>query len=202
MSNLAERLFRITNRHPTLTSKGKLAESLGVSRSMLNLYEKDNPPPPSELLDKVAKLEIALGIDDSTNVQREEAPQTRFIPVAGWAHAGIAASYEELPLDWQHRVPTECRDPHAFAVVLEGESMEPKYSAGDLLILQPGSEAYSGCLAVCRFKDDGVVFRRVELLPEAVRLIALNPAYPTEAYPRDAFSWIYPLWGRWTQVWK
>jgi SOS-response transcriptional repressor LexA len=202
MSNLAERLFRISKRHATLTSKGKLAEHLGISRSMLNLYEKGTPQPPQEFLDKVARLEVTLGIDDSTFVQEERPPDVRSIPVVGWAHAGEAASYDELPFDWQKRVPTECRDTQAFAVILEGESMEPKYSPGDMLILQPGCEPYSGCLAVCRFKDDGVVFRRVEFLPDAIRLIALNSAYPTTAYPRDAFSWIYPLWGRWTQVWK
>jgi SOS-response transcriptional repressor LexA len=170
---------------------------------MLNLYEKDNPSPPQELLDKVAKLEITLGIEGSPIVHPDhDTPASRFIPVCGWAHAGEAACYDELPLGWQQRVPTECRDPHAFAVMLEGESMEPKFSPGDMLILQPSSEAYSGCLAVCRFKDDGVVFRRVEFLPDAVRLIALNPAYPTESYPKDAFSWIYPLWGRWTQLWR
>lgn len=170
---------------------------------MLYNYESGNPHPPAEFLDKLLKLEVTLGVEDSTDVQSaSDRVEARFIPVVGWAHAGEAGNYEELPSDWQQRVPTECRDPQAFAVLLEGESMEPKWSAGDMLILQPGCQPYSGCLAVCRFKDDGVVFRRVEFLPDEVRLIALNPAYPTTSYPRESFSWIYPLWGRWTQVWK
>lgn len=173
---------------------------------MLHNYENDSPPPPQAFLDKLLALEVTLGIAGSTNEQDfrpvRERHETRLIPVVGWAHAGDATGYEELPHSWQDMVPTECRDPHAFAVVLEGESMEPKFSPGDLLILQPSQEAFSGCLAVCRFKDDGVVFRRVEFLPDEIRLIALNPSYPTISYPRERFSWIYPLWGRWTQVWR
>jgi len=213
MSSLAERIYRITKRHPTLNSKGKLAEHLGYSRSMVYNYEAGNPFPPREFLDKIAKLEISLGIDDSTNdegasLREDEAPYhvqrraQRMIRVTSWAHAGEATNYEELPNSWQDQIPTECRDPKAFAVRLEGPSMEPKFSEGDLLILQPSEEAYSGCLAVCRFKSDGVVFRRVEFLPDAIRLIALNPAYPTDTYPREEFAWIYPVWGRWTQIWK
>ena len=184
----------VTAKYVGMIERGEKQVEETSSLGLLFQLKEGHPITPAALADSVA--------GDMLVAARDAARRIRTIPVLGWAHAGEAASYEELPDSWVSNVPTECRDEKAFAVVLEGESMEPKYSAGDLLILQPSYEAYSGCLAVCRFKDDGVVFRRVELLPEAVRLIALNPAYPTESYPRDAFSWIYPLWGRWTQVWK
>jgi biotin operon repressor len=44
MSSLAERLYVITKRHPTLVNKGKLAEKLGISRSML--YSQIPPAKP------------------------------------------------------------------------------------------------------------------------------------------------------------
>lgn len=127
---------------------------------------------------------------------------TRRIPVIGWAHAGQAASYEEMPEDWQQMIPTDCRDPKAFAVMLEGDSMEPLFRDGDLLVLMPSQRIHNGCLAVIRLASDGVLLRRVEVREERLRLVPLNPRYEAEEMSGDQISWAYPVWGRWSQVWK
>jgi SOS-response transcriptional repressor LexA len=201
-------------------SQKEMATKLGVTDKYVGMIERSQKPveedSPLGLLFQM--LEQAASSPPKPTAGSRSQPKTsedepsatygskrrreRLIPVTSWAHAGEATSYEELPKHWQDQIPTECQDEHAFAVRLEGPSMEPKFSEGDLLILQPGKEPYSGCLAVCRFKNDGVVFRRVEFQPDAIRLIALNPAYPTDTYPRESFAWIYPVWGRWTQIWK
>lgn len=131
-----------------------------------------------------------------------EGPGIRRIPVLGWAHAGQAKAYEELPREFQDTVPTDCRDPQAFGVVLEGDSMEPSFREGDLLILMPGTRVHSGCLAVIRLADDGVLFRRIQIVGDRYRLLPLNPRYETEEFSQDQISWIYPVWGSWRQLWK
>ena len=139
-------------------------------------------------------------------VREDESPffdhVCRMIPVIGWAHAGQAGSYDEIPPDWQQKIPTECPDVKAFGVQLEGDSMEPKFSDGDLLIIQPSHSAYSGCFAVARFTDDAVVLRRLEMTGGVIRLIPLNERYPVTEHQPEEFSWIYPVWGRWTQIWR
>ena len=127
---------------------------------------------------------------------------SRMIRVIGWAHAGEAASYEEIPGDWQRTVPTECQDPDAFAVQLEGDSMEPKFTDGDVLVVQPNEQPYSGCYVVARFADDGVIFRRMEMSGGKIVLKPLNDGWPATSHMMEEFSWIYPVWGRWTQIWK
>ncbi len=126
----------------------------------------------------------------------------RMIPVVSWAHAGTADSFEELPKSWQDMVPTECRDERAFAVRLIGDSMAPLFVEGDMLVLQPGREIYSGCLAVVRLANDGILFRRVERRAEKLVLIPLNPQYSSEEFSAGEISWAYPLWGMWRQVCK
>jgi SOS-response transcriptional repressor LexA len=126
----------------------------------------------------------------------------RRIPVVGWAHAGEAADYEELPASWQDRIPTDCRDERAFGVRLEGESMMPDFKDGDLLVLMPSEEVYSGALAVVRLEAGGVLFRRVEIRAERLVLVPLNPQYDREEFKRSEVSWCYPVWGSWRQTWK
>jgi SOS-response transcriptional repressor LexA len=124
------------------------------------------------------------------------------VPVIGWAHAGDAENYEELPKSWQSRVPTDCADPKAFGVSLEGYSMEPKFSDGDILIVQPSAEFHSGCYVVARFLNDGVIFRRLEIRGARIILVPLNPQYLASEHTAEEFSWIYPVWARITKLWK
>lgn len=229
VSNLSERLYRLSKRHPFYTSKSKLCEAFECSRSMLYNYEAGNPDPPKEFLDKLLTLEVASGIMDWTKDQPEDSktpndsgfPQKtrkdsefpenpkRFgvsqsgrVPVLGWAHAGAAASYEQLPTDWQESIATDCRDPKAFGVHLEGDSMEPYYREGDTLILMPSEEIHNGCLAVIRFVDDGVIFRRVEMMKGKIRLVPYNKSYEAEDYQCEDISWAYPVYERRTRLWR
>jgi len=117
-----------------------------------------------------------------------------WVPLVSWAHAGKAATYEELPAHWQDSIPTICQSPNAFALQIEGDSMEPRCEQGDVVIVMPGEEARNGCLAVAKLVDDGVVLRRYTKLANGqVRLIAYNTMYPTLDYESAAFHWIYPV---------
>lgn len=126
----------------------------------------------------------------------------KMIPVVGWAHAGEAESYDELPKSWQNEIASECPDPKAFAVELQGDSMEPRFYDGDLLVVQPTVEVHSGCFVVARFADDGVIFRRLEMRGNKIVLVPLNPQYESSTHTQDEFSWIYPVWARITRMWK
>ncbi len=193
-----------------LRKKTDLAKRLGIGRTTLYYIESGETPPSEQFIRALKAIEQEAGTRGEQFVQRAQvdatpgAPPgtTRHVPVLGWAHAGDAMNYDEIPESWQERVPTECRDPKAFAIRLEGESMKPEYSEGDLLIVQPSEEIYNGCLAVIKLAADGYIFRRIELRPEYLRLIPLNPLWGSEALPREQIAWAYPVWGMWRQVWK
>jgi SOS-response transcriptional repressor LexA len=140
---------------------------------------------------------------------REDAGRNghpRRIPLLGMAHAGNANAYEEIPRSWQETVPTDCRDPKAFALSLEGDSMVGQKGLslfhGDVLVVQPSVQPYSGCIVVARFVNDGVVCRQFESAGDKLVLAPLNERFPVSEHNPDEFSWIYPVWGRWTQIWK
>lgn len=199
-------------------TQGEMATRLGLSSNYVSLLESGSKEPSDairrhvELIQRVAdaglgsksQSQVASYEDYSGVVREDPVPygRTRMIPVIGWAHAGSAESYEEIPETWQCKVPTECRDAKAFAVSLEGDSMEPRFGDGDLIIVQPSETAYSGCYVVAKFASDGVIFRRVEMSGTTISLVPLNERYPVTSHSPDEFSWIYPVWGRWTQIWK
>lgn len=127
----------------------------------------------------------------------------RQVPVISWCHAGEAATYEELPKSWQETVPSTCADPHAFGLVVEGDSMQPNYQSGDILIMMPSTPPRNGCLVVAKYKTDGVVFRRYHSGAEGVvRLTAYNPIYPPHDGSVDDFHWIYPVHSTLKREWR
>lgn len=193
-----------------LRNKADLAKKLGIGRTTLYYIENGESEPSKQFVRSLNALEQEMSAKSEQYVQMtrihvtpsNSLDSTRQIPVLGWAHAGDAMNYDEIPESWQERVPTECRDPKAFAIRLEGESMKPEYAEGDLLIVQPSEEIYNGCLAVIKMRSDGYIFRRVELRPAYLRMIPLNPQWACEDLPRDQIAWAYPVWGMWRQVWK
>lgn len=80
--------------------------------------------------------------------------------------------------------------------------MEPLFRDGDLLVLMPSERVHNGCIAVVRLATDGVLVRRMEVREDKFRLVPLNPRYEVEELACEQISWAYPVWGRWSQVWK
>lgn len=188
-----------------LKTKEELAKRLGVGRTTLYYVENDDSAPSDRFVQSLEQLEREAGLLDQSvrsKARLAKAGGAHSIPVVSWAHAGDAACYEELPKDWQDQVMTDCRDPRAFALRLQGDSMAKEYLEGDVLILQPSHEIYSGCLAVVKLANDGIIFRRIEKRPDRLILSPLNTQYRPEDLMLEHVVWAYPLYGMYRQVWK
>lgn len=214
MANILPNRFSSFREHRGLT-QSEMGNLLGITGKYVGMIERGEKDVDDEsslgLLfriqeEKSANDQPVSKAERASNSKQEEDPveysRIRMIPVTGWAHAGEAESYEEIPEAWKGKIPTECRDLKAFGVRLEGDSMEPKYTEGDWLVVQPSEQAHSGCLVVAKFLHDGVIFRRFEITGKIVTLVPLNRRYQPSQHSLEDFAWIYPVWGRWTQVWR
>jgi phage repressor protein C with HTH and peptisase S24 domain len=132
--------------------------------------------------------------------------EVRAIPVRSWAQAGIGADFEELPLDWQRRVGTDCPDELAFAVEIQGDSMEPKFFPGDIAVLMPGYQPRNGSLVVARLEGEGVVFKVFTVRDQTPMRIctfaSYNPVFQPIDVPEGRVIWNYPVYQIIRQVWR
>jgi len=119
----------------------------------------------------------------------------RNVPILSWAQAGQAHDFEQIPSDWDEVVPTDVTDERAFGVRLRGDSMEPRFSEGDIAILLPSTAPTNGETVVANIKNQGVLCKimHVQLDKNLVKLSSYNPAYPPTEYHRDEFHWIFPV---------
>ncbi len=118
----------------------------------------------------------------------------RAVPLISWAHAGSAANYEAMPRHWQGSLSSMSRDRKAFALVIEGDSMEPKFLPGDRVVCEPSNPPHNGKPVVVKFTTDAVQLRIYHKMPSGkIRLAPVNPIYPTLEHDPAEIAWIFPV---------
>jgi SOS-response transcriptional repressor LexA len=206
---LSERL-RTGRTRLGLTQQG-LAKLTGFSLSAIGNWESgQNMPTPAKLgaLAKALNVSIdyLLGNEGAAmrRGQTDFSTDVRQVAIVAWAQAGSLKAYTDLDDSWHEFTATTCRDENCFAVTIEGDSMEPKYSTGDIAILMPNVEPRNGCLVVCKLKNEGVFFKLFHQSSDGkmFRLSSYNSVYPVMECRKDDFVWIYPVYQVTKNVWK
>lgn len=112
---------------------------------------------------------------------------------AGYPHHFTDMDYPAGVADEYVRTP-DVHDPQAFGVRVWGDSMEPRYHEGDIVVLSPALEVRAGDDCFVRFVRDGsTTFKRYQPARGGkIRLEALNSKYESETYEADDISGLWP----------
>jgi SOS-response transcriptional repressor LexA len=178
-----------------------LAEKLGISRPYLSKLENSSRLLSPKLARRVAEVCRNLGFPNGGPLSG-----IRAIPVRSWAQAGTGGDFDELPLDWQKRVATDCPDEQAFAVEIQGDSMEPKFFPGDIAVLMPTRQPRNGSLVVARLEHEGTVFKvftaRDQLPMKICSFTSYNSVFQPIEVPESNVIWNFPVYQIVRQVWR
>jgi len=80
------------------------------------------------------------------------------------------------PLD---QVTGNCAASEPYALMVLGDSMEPEFMGGDVVIIEPDGHVEDGAYVLAYHNDD-YTFRQLVIRGERWYLQALNDAYPAE----------------------
>ena len=131
----------------------------------------------------------------------EPIPLPVQVPIINKVSAGYPTEFTDL--GYPARVADEyistpdLYDPQAFAARVVGDSMEPDYHEGDVVVFSPERDAVSGSDCFVRLcRDDETVFKRVYFErdgsgDELIRLQPTNPAYPPRVVQREEVDGLY-----------
>ncbi len=106
--------------------------------------------------------------ESDLNVEQEKLPLApgRLVPVINKVSAGYPTDFNDLDYpvgiaDDYIRCP-DLHDPNTFAVRVVGDSMEPKFHEGDIVIFSPATEVHNGDDCFVRFAmPHETTFKRV-----------------------------------------
>jgi SOS-response transcriptional repressor LexA len=187
----------------------ELANLLGIHRTYLVLIEKGKKIPSPRLqrfidefiykAEKEAENRNPLSISRTfPGLAMQPPPMTaRRVPVVSWAAAGEAKDYQDLANQIDEYVETNSKDPNAFSVIVEGDSMETKFYAGDRVVFAPNLEPRNGDAVLAKLTDGRVFFKWFHRTgPEGTRikLSSENQNYGPMEFSREEMQFIYPAW--------
>ncbi len=118
----------------------------------------------------------------------------RAIPIVGMARAGADGFFDEqgFPRNAEETVRfPDLGEDRVYALEIAGDSMEPMYRAGDMVIVQPGADLRRGDRVVVRTRAGEVMAKVLGRRNEqSVELISLNPAHPAREIPAAEIDWL------------
>lgn len=161
-------------------SQQKLADSVGVSRSTVAMWEKGTEPS-NDMLSILADyfcVTVDYLLDRKTTGTR--------IPVLGRIPAGIPIEAIEDILDWEE-IPKEwvTGDKQYFALKVRGDSMSPEYLDGDIIILRKASDCDSGKDCAVMVDGNDATFKRIRKKGQTLILQPLNHSYDPFIYTAE-----------------
>ena len=133
------------------------------------------------------------------NIEQEKLPLAagRLVPVINKVAAGYPSDFNDLDYpvgiaDDYIRCP-DLHDPNAFAVRVVGDSMEPKFREGDIVIFSPAAEVHNGDDCFVRFAmPHETTFKRVFFESEnKIRLQPRNEKYSPTIVDGNRINGLY-----------
>lgn len=107
------------------------------------------------------------------------------IPVIGKVVAGIPIDAIEEILDYEEITPEMAAQGEHFALLIKGDSMEPRMRAGDVVIVRKQSDIDSGDIAIVLVNGNEATVKRVKKSKEGITLIPNNPSYDIAFYSNE-----------------
>ena len=129
---------------------------------------------------------------------RASAAVARRIPLIGLAQAGGEGYFDDggYPVggSWDEVSLPEIGDPHAYALEISGDSMEPVFRDGDLVIVSPGAPIRRGDRVVARTNAGEVMAKQLaRRSARRVELRSLNPSHPDYSFDLAEVAWIHRI---------
>jgi phage repressor protein C with HTH and peptisase S24 domain len=142
--------------------------------------------------------EFAALVTGAAALPRSGRSMGRRIPLIGLAQAGGDGYFDDggYPVGggWDEISVPEVGDPNAYALEISGESMEPVFRDGDVVIVSPAAPVRRGDRVVVRTLKGEVMAK--ELKRQSARRIelrSLNPAHPDYSFELPELAWMHRI---------
>jgi phage repressor protein C with HTH and peptisase S24 domain len=123
---------------------------------------------------------------------------SRRIPLIGFTQAGSDGYFDDggYPVGggWDEVTLPEIGDPNAYALEISGDSMEPVFRDGDMVIVSPAAPIRRGDRVVVRTLRGEVMTKQLSRRSaRRIELRSLNPEHPNYSFDLTEVSWMHRI---------
>ena len=188
-------------------SASGLAKRAGLDATTFNPSKRRMPDgrarwPSTESLAKVldatgASLEQFTALVTGARPSTTARPPRR-IPLLGFAQAGGDGFFDDagFPVGggWDEMSLPEIGDPHAYALEIAGDSMEPVLRDGDTVVVSPAAPIRRGDRVVARTLEGEVMAKQLaRRSARRIELKSLNPAHRDRSFDLTEVAWLHRI---------
>ena len=188
-------------------SASGLAKRSGLDATTFNPSKRRMPDgrarwPSTESLAKVldatgASLEMFTSLVTGSATVVSARPQRR-IPLLGMAQAGGDGFFDDagFPVggSWDEVTLPEIGDPHAYALEIAGDSMEPVFRDGDMVVVSPAAPIRRGDRVVARTVAGEVMAKQLaRRSAKRIELKSLNPEHRDRSFDLTEVAWVHRI---------
>ena len=180
-------------------SPSGLAKKSGLDPTTFNKSKRITPDgrarwPSTE---SIAKALSATGasVEAFVSLISESSGAAQAVPLIGFAEAGAGGYFDDggFPVGkgWDEIAFPAVTDEHAYALEISGESMQPTYRDGDVIIVSPAAPVRRGDRVVVKTRDGQVMVKELKRrTAKMIELQSLNPSHANRTLPASDVEWI------------
>ncbi|HWM47788.1 MAG TPA: helix-turn-helix transcriptional regulator [Xanthobacteraceae bacterium] len=180
-------------------SASGLAKRAGLDPTTFNKSKRVTPQgrarwPSTE---SIAKSLAATGtsIEQFVALINDGKGPAQAVPLIGLAQAGAGGYFDDagFPVGkgWDEISFPQVDDPHAYALEIAGDSMEPAYRDGTIIVVSPAVPVRRGDRVVVKTRDCEVMAKELKRkTARTVELRSFNPAHGERILNLDNVQWI------------
>lgn len=127
----------------------------------------------------------------------ENKKNGRRIPVYGSVAAGIPLEAIQDIEDYEEITEDMARSGKYAALKIKGNSMLPRFTPGDVVIVRLQDDVDNGDIAIVLVNGDEATCKKIKKTPEGVMLISTNPDYEPMFYSNQEIADLpVRIWGK------
>ena len=164
-------------------TRREMCAALDVSYSTFSYWVNGTKYP---RIDKIEKMAIYFGVSKADLVEEAKAKKNKhLIPVLGSVRAGIPIEAIEDVLGYEEISEDMSRLGEYFALRIQGTSMLPKFSEGDIVIVRQQADVESGDIAIVLIGNQNATIKKVVKFGGGINLVPTNAHYDVMTFTND-----------------
>lgn len=119
------------------------------------------------------------------------------IPIISYAQAGVDGFFlDSFPVGCgfgEIYCPVDVKDPNAYALIVNGDSMYPRIEQGDIVVVSPNTGVTAGDCAVVKLRGGEVLLKRVRQKNGKYILESINAEYSIIEVEKEEISFCHKI---------
>lgn len=137
-------------------------------------------------IDKIEKMALYFGISKADLVEEAKPKKNKhFVAVLGSVRAGVPIEAVEDILGYEEISEDMARLGEYFALRIQGNSMSPKFSEGDIAIVRQQSDVESGDIAIVLVGNSDATIKKVVKFEGGINLVPTNAEFDVITFTNE-----------------